>query len=156
MTRVGPTPITAGRSRLSKKARLSGGRIDPRRKNGDSEWPLGCRMLGGRLRHHRPIGRVSEGEEVTPGVAAALVGHRRAAGMIVRRVGGGVRLDRHAVIPGMIDARAIVRMLTLLAGRRMVILRGRAHMARRCAAREGKHNGKCQDHRSAALHGIRP
>ena len=87
----------------------------------------------------QPIGRMNHGNRTAPGITAALIGRRRAAGVIVRATFGkvGARFD------GMEMLTVGLMMSVRCHGRMIVILSGRLRMARSGAACESKRNGNC-------------
>jgi hypothetical protein len=106
-----------------------------------------------RNRGEQPIGRGHYGNRIAPGVAAALIRLRRAAGVVVRAICGEFRY--RAVGMRMTFRRVLVRMTGLLRIRRMMVsLHRRLRMARPGAACEGERDGQSKNEGTAEPHGV--
>ena len=116
-------------------ALLSGRRIDCGGQSGNLERLLGRKMLVMRRRDQQPIGGMNNGNRIAPGIAAALIGFRRAAGVIVIAALGKVARFRGM---GMLRAGVVMRVALRARRRMIVILRRRARMTRPAARGESE------------------
>ena len=102
------------------------------------------------------VGGLNDRDRIAPGVAAALIGCGLSADVIVLTSLAKLRVRRCIVIVRMPGLMLRVAVCGLCRRGMIVILRGRARVARSGEARKGKRNGNGQDDDSTTLHGFDP